>query len=378
MAASDAPTPQAFRDVIGRFATGVTVVTTHHDGRDHGMTASAVSSLSLEPPMLLVCMNRASATGDAVHRSRTFAINVLAEDQAGIAQRFATAHDDKFAGIATARGELGALTLTGALAHIECRVVEDVAAGTHRIFIGRVARAVGREGAPLAYFRGQFGQLHLSRHDPVYALLRERILAGVHDGEPVSSASIADDTGMDPGRVERALTQLVSEGLLTGDPMRGYRVAPVSPTAVADALDARCAIELGAAELAIARASGDDVDTLLTLADDTLRPVTGGGVDIESYATANTAFHEALVALAGSPQLLAAYRGLSLPGILVRGVHDASALGTAHAEDHRRIARALADGDLDVVRQAIRAHTDRAKATHALPDPDHPRAGGSG
>jgi flavin reductase (DIM6/NTAB) family NADH-FMN oxidoreductase RutF len=367
--ATSAPAPQTFRDVIGRFATGVTVVTTHHDGHDHGMTASAVSSLSLEPPMLLVCINVASPTGDAVHRSRMFTINVLAESQATLAQRFAERHDDKFDGVATARGTLGALTLNGALAHIECRVVEDVAAGTHRIFIGEVARAIGREGAPLAYFRGEYGQLHLSRQDPVYAVLRERILSGELDGSELSSAAFAADTGLPPGRIDRALTQLAAEGLLAGDPVRGYRVAPVTPTAVSDALDARCAIELGAAELGIARASGVEVDALRMLADRTEPPIVDGrGVDVEAYAVANAAFHEALVGLAGSPPLLQAYRDLSLPGILVRGLGDtrssSEALSGALADDHRAIVRAYESRDLAAARRAIIAHTERTKAIH--------------
>jgi flavin reductase (DIM6/NTAB) family NADH-FMN oxidoreductase RutF/DNA-binding FadR family transcriptional regulator len=370
MAASAEPTAQTFRDVIGRFATGVTVVTTHHDGHDHGMTASAVSSLSLQPPMLLVCINVASPTGDAVHRSRIFTINVLAEGQANLAQRFATSHADKFEGVSTARGTLGALTLTGALASIECRVVEDVAAGTHRIFIGEVAHAEAREGAPLAYFRGEFGQLHLSRRDPVYAVLRERILSGELDGVELVAATFATETGLPAGRIDRALTQLAREGLLAGDPVRGYRVAPVTPSAITDALDARCAIELGAAQLGIARATPAELDDLRTLADRTEPPIADSrAVDIAGYAAANTAFHEALVNLAGSPTLLRAYRGLSLPGILVRGLGDtgssARTLTSALAEDHRAIARAYEARDLAAARRAIVEHTERTKATHA-------------
>jgi flavin reductase (DIM6/NTAB) family NADH-FMN oxidoreductase RutF len=370
MATSAKPTAQAFRDVIGRFATGVTVVTTHHDGQDHGMTASAVSSLSLQPPMLLACINLASPTGDAIHRSRRFTINVLCEDQATLAQRFAQRHDDKFDGVATTRGTLGALTLDGALAHIECRVVEDVTAGTHRIFIGEVARAVGREGAPLAYFRGQFGQLHLSQRDPVYAVLRERIVSGELATGALASAALASDAALPLGRIDRALTQLAAEGLLAGDPVRGYRVAPVTPIAVADALDARCAIELGAAELGVAAATPADLDDLRVLADRTEPPIADPRTaDVEAYAVANTAFHEALVGLAGSTTLLHAYRGLSLPGILIRGLREGP-LRRALAEDHRTIVRAYATRDVAAARRAIVEHTEHTKAAHAAATPD--------
>ena len=365
---ADAVAAQSFRDVIGRFATGVTVITAHADGHDHGMTASAVSSLSLTPPMLLVCINLASPTGDAVHRSRRFTVNVLAEDQARLAQRFATRHDDRFDGVATVRGQLGALMLSGALAHIECRVAEDVAAGTHRIFIGEVVDAVGRDGAPLAYFRGQYGQLHLARHDPAYSVLRDRVLAREAPDE-LSAAALAADTGLPAARIDRALTQLSREGLLTGDPVTGYHVVEVAPAAVSDALDARCAIELGAADLGVPRATDVELEELRRRAEHTV-PQTAGdrSVDVDAYARDNTAFHEALVGLAGSSALLDAYRSLNLPGILVRGLGLNPALTAAHAEDHRRIARAYAARDLPAARDAITAHTERTRATHAAAD----------
>src|SRR5437588_9265131 len=86
-----------FRDVIGRFASGVTVITTWHGGTPFGTTASAVSSLSLEPPMLLICMNKESSTGAAVARTRHFAVNILGEDQPDLAVHFASKGVDQFA-----------------------------------------------------------------------------------------------------------------------------------------------------------------------------------------------------------------------------------------------------------------------------------------
>src|ERR1700674_171452 len=93
-------TPEEFRDVIGRFASGVTVITTVHDGIPYGTTASAVRSLSLEPPMLLICMNQQSSTGQAIAAAGHFAVNILAEEQPDAAARFATKSPDKFHGIA--------------------------------------------------------------------------------------------------------------------------------------------------------------------------------------------------------------------------------------------------------------------------------------
>ncbi|MGW1786585.1 flavin reductase family protein [Streptomyces sp. NPDC002143] len=154
-------TSEEFRNVIGHFVSGVTVVTTSHDGRSYGTTASAMTSLSLDPPMLVLCMNKASETGRAVGRSGLFAVNILSEDQSDLAVRFATKEADKFADAPTTDGPWRQPLLNGALAVLECRVVEAVAGGTHTVFVSEVLNATARHGSPLAYFRGRFGHFHL-------------------------------------------------------------------------------------------------------------------------------------------------------------------------------------------------------------------------
>jgi flavin reductase (DIM6/NTAB) family NADH-FMN oxidoreductase RutF len=358
---------QAFRDVIGRFATGVTVITSRHVGIDYGMTASAVSSLSLQPPMLLACINRASPTGDAIRGSGAFVVNVLAEDQADLAQRFAVRSRDKFSGVEVVPTGLGPVSIAGALAHIECRVVEGVDAGTHTIFIGRVSRAEGREGAPLAYFRGRYEQLHLTRNDPAAAVVRELILsADISEGDTLDPYGLADEMGVPAGHIGRALAHLAGQGLLSGDPVQGYRVAPITADVIADALDARCAMELGAAQLGVGRATPAELADLRSQAEATVRILAAGdAVDVERYARANTAFHETLVGFARSAALLDAYRGLALPGILVRGLGETPMLDADLAEDHREIARAYDARDLTAARAEIIRHTNRTKAAHA-------------
>ncbi|HEY2601412.1 MAG TPA: flavin reductase [Thermoleophilaceae bacterium] len=165
-------TPEEFRDVIGHFASGVTVATALHEGRPFGTTASAVSSLSLEPPMVLICMNRDSETGQAIASSGRFAINVLGENQADAAVRFARKGADKFEGVSVTPGEWGEPLLDEALATLECRVTETTAGGTHYVFLAEVDRASARAGTPLAYFRGEFGRLELSNNG---AAARDRI-----------------------------------------------------------------------------------------------------------------------------------------------------------------------------------------------------------
>ena len=155
-------TSDEFRNVIGHFASGVTVITAVHDERGYGTTASAVTSLSLEPPMMLVCLDRESQTGGVIVEEGRFAVNILGEDQADLAVRFATKAPDKFDGVATTRGEYGDPLLADALATLECRVVEQTTGGTHVVFFGEVERGSARAGAPLAYYRGQFGRLQLA------------------------------------------------------------------------------------------------------------------------------------------------------------------------------------------------------------------------
>ena len=128
--------PEAFRDVIGHFATGVTVITTRDGDVDYGVTVSAISSLSLEPPMLLVCLNRTSRTQAAVSRTRSFAFNILGTRQRDLARLFATPRDDKFEGLPLGYGNLGHPLLEDAIAHVECEVVEEATGGTHSVSTG--------------------------------------------------------------------------------------------------------------------------------------------------------------------------------------------------------------------------------------------------
>jgi 4-nitrophenol 2-monooxygenase / 4-nitrocatechol 4-monooxygenase, reductase component len=162
-----------FRDVIGHFVTGVTVITTRHEGTDYGLTASAVSSLSLDPPMLLVCINRKSGTPHAISGAKVFAVNILREDQQAIAGQFATPHPEKFRGITVSYGELGIPLLADVLATIECRVVGEVTGGTHAVFLAEVQAAHANEGMPLTFFRGRMGRFVFPAHERKAPLWRD-------------------------------------------------------------------------------------------------------------------------------------------------------------------------------------------------------------
>jgi len=165
------PSSTQYKEVIGHFASGVTVITTAVEEELFGTTASAVTSVSADPPMLLVCLNRDSATGQAIDRSGYFVVNVLTEDQEHLAGHFATKEPGKFEDPPRGQERAPALRgaqrplLEGSLAHIECRVTERVTSATHIVFIGLVEAAEAGEGRPLAYYRGRFGRLDLGLPD---------------------------------------------------------------------------------------------------------------------------------------------------------------------------------------------------------------------
>ena len=150
---------QGFKQAMSHFASGVTVVTTEHEGTLFGMTVAAFCSLSLRPPLVLVCIDKRVKTHQAIAASRCFGVSVLAAGQADVSNRFASKVDDKFADIAYHRGELGVPLLDGAIATLECRVADQLEGGDHSIFVGEVALAETRDGAPLVYFRGGYREI---------------------------------------------------------------------------------------------------------------------------------------------------------------------------------------------------------------------------
>jgi flavin reductase (DIM6/NTAB) family NADH-FMN oxidoreductase RutF len=152
--------PDSFRAALGRFATGVTVVTARDaSGADLGMTVSAFSSLSLTPPLILVCIARQASMHDTMVETTHFVVNVLSSDQEAIARRFADTDAKRFDGIGYTRGMEQIAVLEDALAYLECRRVAQYEAGDHTIIVGEVEGAVMSDAKPLLYYRGGFAQL---------------------------------------------------------------------------------------------------------------------------------------------------------------------------------------------------------------------------
>ncbi len=147
-----------FRAVMGSFAAGVTVVTVRDaHGHPKGFTATAVCSLSLEPPLLLVCVDHRSDSLPAMQEATAFAVNMLKHGQEELAARFASKGIDKFAVVDYSPGQLGAPILADVIAYAECSVKAKFPGGDHTIFVGEIEHAAAFEGQPLLYFRGQYG-----------------------------------------------------------------------------------------------------------------------------------------------------------------------------------------------------------------------------
>jgi flavin reductase (DIM6/NTAB) family NADH-FMN oxidoreductase RutF len=150
-----------FRRALGRFPSGVTVVTVRDDaGRDFGMTVSAFASLSLAPPLVLVCIGDDATIGGNVAAAGHFAVSVLAENQTALAELFADTGADRFAGTAIVRGTTGLALIEGAVSHLECAIVARHRGGDHTIVVGEVLAATAVEdGRPLIYQLGDYRRL---------------------------------------------------------------------------------------------------------------------------------------------------------------------------------------------------------------------------
>ncbi len=148
-----------FRLALRNFASGITVVTTTSAGQQFGITVSAFTSVSLEPPLILVCIDKRASIHDHLAEGAAFAVNILAADQQDLSQRFASKVEDRFANVATTTDANGSPLLDGALAHLQCRVVQAYAGGDHTICVGEVEATSVKQGKPLAYFDGQYAYL---------------------------------------------------------------------------------------------------------------------------------------------------------------------------------------------------------------------------
>ncbi len=153
--------PSEFRKAMGQFATGVTIITLDLDGEVHGMTANAFTSVSLDPLLVLVCVDHSTRTHAHMHAKKRFGINVLCDDQRAISEYYARperTHEraEAEAGARFDRTQHGTPMLHGSLAYLECKLHSAEEAGDHTIFIAEVEDVVVRDGNPLLFFQGKY------------------------------------------------------------------------------------------------------------------------------------------------------------------------------------------------------------------------------
>jgi flavin reductase (DIM6/NTAB) family NADH-FMN oxidoreductase RutF len=152
--------PSQFRQLLGRFATGVTILTVATpDGRPLGMTANSLASVSLHPPLISVCVDREAEMHDAILSAPQFVVNVLASPQEALARRFSDKHEDRFDGVGYRLSPEGLILLDGVLAHIECDRYVQYPGGDHTLVVGRVTGGTAGDGRPLLYYRGGYAAL---------------------------------------------------------------------------------------------------------------------------------------------------------------------------------------------------------------------------
>jgi flavin reductase (DIM6/NTAB) family NADH-FMN oxidoreductase RutF len=148
-----------FKLAMSHFVSGVTIVTAEHERRLYGMTVASFASLSLHPPLVLVCIEKSVKTHDAIAGAGAFGVSILAQTQQDVSGRFASKRDDKFDGVSVRRGELNVPLIDGATCTLECRVHAQLPGGDHTIFIGEVVDIQTTEDAPLVYYRSAYREL---------------------------------------------------------------------------------------------------------------------------------------------------------------------------------------------------------------------------
>ena len=152
--------PEQFRDVLSHFATGVTVVTMRRvSGQPWGFTVNSFTSVSLTPPLILVCVDHQAESAQAMSETSHFAVNLLAEEQEELSRRFASKLPDRFSDVASSEGVHGSPLIAGCLGFVECKIVASHSHGDHNIVIGEVLEAGAAGGNPLLFYRSSYARV---------------------------------------------------------------------------------------------------------------------------------------------------------------------------------------------------------------------------
>jgi flavin reductase (DIM6/NTAB) family NADH-FMN oxidoreductase RutF len=307
----------AFRQAAGRFASGVTVVTTRASAGAYGVTVSSFASLSLNPLLVTVSINRSSALLGYVRSAEAFAVSVLANDQQQVAAYFATRgrrpEPAGFATVPTTSRQTGAPIIDGCLSWLDCTVEDLLPGGDHEILVGRVVAAGGRTGEPLVYWAGGYRAL---------------------TSEVTSSDRLAN----------------ASDGLAVA-----YHLLDVSPE---EMLDAQSSVEPALAALAATRTLVEEWDRLEELVDQSELVID----QPEEFNQLALAFHNAIAEASRNRVLQATLASLGQ----VQSIHyrnrGSRESAQAAVEGHRRLLAVLRRGDAEAAREEMRNHLDAVRS----------------
>ncbi len=359
---SDHVEATVFRDVVGRFTSGVTVITTALDGRRYGTTASAMSSLSMDPPMILVCLNESSETGEAVRKSGTFAVNILARGQEHLAGQFAVKGADKFAEVPIRDGILGDPVIERTLATLQCRTAETVTGGTHTVFLAVVVDAEARDLEPLTYFRGRFGQLEQAKEAEAYAGLRDWVLARhVAPGEELDLVSLSEMLHLEAEHVTTALIKLSMEGLVGRTEDGGFATTAITSEVMHGMFDARCAIEIGILDAHASSISTEQLESLEEIASELNLLVNDESPDIGAFLALSHRYHAEVVGLGNCDQLIDAFARLGISGVWRSAIADLAWWDLFDVRYHRELTAALRARSTSEAKQLVYKHNADVK-----------------
>ena len=314
--------------------------------------------------MMLACLNRSSSTHDAVVKAGWFGINILAEDQSDLAMKFGRKGGDKFDGVSVTRSEHGGVPLLdGALAQIVCKVEETPTGGTHTVFFGLVAEASAREGAePLAYYRGTFGRLERVKELAAYDAVRDWVL---HRRTPLGAeldpAAIAVEIKADADHVHNALVKLMAEALVVRNDRGGYQPTPITDELIESVYDGRATIESGVIASHLGKLTDEDIAELERITGELGRVREDGHAGLDDFLKLNVQYHDRLVNVAGSAQLLDAFRRLGIGTVWRQALSEEE---WGRQLDHSHIVEltaALAARDAERAVEALHAHTEFGK-----------------
>lgn len=349
-----------FRDVAGHFATGVTVITTMNEDVPVGTTASAVASLSMDPPMMLVCLNRSSATHDHIAASGAFGVNIMSQGQGGTAYAFAKKGADKFSGVAWNPANNGVPLIDDSLASIACRVVETTVGGTHTVFLGEVTHAEAFPGEPLTYYRGAFGRFEHDAAEQAYAMLRQHVLQRETPADATLDLMVlAESSRSRPEYLRQASVRLEAEGLVRRSADGSVAVAPISAELARGFFAAQAAIEAGVVDTCLAHASDEQIEMLQRSQSSVERFVESPeSTDIAGYIEVVRDFHRTLISLSPSAQLVGAYEELSTAALWFSILPEGARIRMLDHANLLDMAEAVSTRDTEAARSAIRRHLD--------------------